>query len=491
MQCPLCQQPLNEGASRLMQFEKFVQDETEKTARAREREFDEGYRNLTAPSMAFGFDNELHTEIESKVPGLGATTRDFEKLLANRHAAIKDACASQAWSVIGSAPESPAAQLQALSEKLTEEATDLEKAADETARTAMEAEFNELDARFKLAKVNAAVITAIAKHSLRANLTKCLRAVKTNAISNKATELAAVVISKELEVALNKEFKALSAEALSVSLHSRSAKGKTLHKLKLGSAQAKNPRDVLSEGAQRAIAIGSFLAEVNLGRGTGGLVFDDPVSSLDHRRRERVATRLVQEALKRQVIVFTHDLYFVSVMVDEAARSGAVCVTQSLTRRPEGYGVADPKLPFEVMGTKARVGELRNLQQQIAKLYKSGDEPEHRKQTTDAYRQLRIAWERAVEEILFRNVVIRFRKGISTQLLAGVVVEDADYALIESEMTKCSNYAHDQALLGGTAIPDPDELLTDINILENWRSQVEKRSEGVRKLRKAGAAKGP
>jgi hypothetical protein len=126
------------------------------------------------------------------------------------------------------------------------------------------------------------------------------------------------------------------------------------------------------------------------------------------------------------------------------------------------------------------------MQQQIAKIYKSGDEPEHRKQTAEAYRQLRNAWERAVEEILFRNVVIRFRKGISTQPLSGVVVEDADCALIESEMTKCSNHAHDQALLGGTAIPDPDELLSDINTLETWRSLVEKRSDAVRKQRKAG-----
>jgi hypothetical protein len=143
------------------------------------------------------------------------------------------------------------------------------------------------------------------------------------------------------------------------------------------------------------------------------------------------------------------------------------------------------------MGTKARVSELRNLQLEVARLAKLGDEPEHKKQTIEAYRQLRLAWERAVEEILFRNVVIRFRKGISTQPLIGVVVEDADYALIDSEMTKCSNYAHDQALLGGTAIPEPDELLADINILEDWRAQSEKRSENVRKQRKTGAAKTP
>jgi len=304
----------------------------------------------------------------------------------------------------------------------------------------------------------------------------------------KSTELAEKVISKELADALNGEFKALGAGNLSVSLQTRSVKGKALHKLKLELSQAKSPRDILSEGEQTAIAIGSFLAEVKIGGGTGGIVFDDPVSSLDHKRRERVADRLVQEAAKRQVVIFTHDVYFVCLIMEEAGRVGVPCVTQSLTRRPEGYGVADSNLPFEGMGTKARVAELRSMQQQIAKLHNDKNEPEHRKETVNAYRHLRIAWERAVEEVLFRSVVLRFRKGISTQLLAGVEVDDADYSVIEAGMTKCSNYAHDQALLGGTAIPEPDELLADINGLEVWRTEVVKRSEGVRKRRTTSSA---
>ena len=128
------------------------------------------------------------------------------------------------------------------------------------------------------------------------------------------------------------------------------------------------------------------------------------------------------------------------------------------------------------------------MQQQITKLHKDKNEPEHRRETVDAYRHLRIAWERAVEEVLFRGVVVRFRKGISTQLLAGVVVDDADYSVIEAAMTKCSNYAHDQALLGGTAIPEPDELLADINGLEDWRTGVVKRSDEVRKKRTTSAS---
>ena len=488
-QCPLCQQPLNMGAERLIRFEKFIQDEAEKNVRARRKALGDVYKIFIAQNVALAFEDELFAEIQALDKGLAPAVRAFEKALADRQAAIKEACVSHKWGEIAPEPPSPAPQLQALVDKLSQEATNLEKAADEKARAAMQALFNELEARLKLSKVKAAVLAAIGKYVLQAKLTRCLSALKTNAITMKSTELAEKVISKELADALNGEFKALGAGNLSVSLQSRSVKGKALHKLKLELSQAKSPRDILSEGEQSAIAIGSFLAEVKIGGGTGGIVFDDPVSSLDHKRRERVANRLVQEAAKRQVIIFTHDVYFLCVLMEEAKRVGAACVTQSLSRRPEGFGVADPNLPFEGMGTKARVGALRNMQQQVAKLYKTGDETEHRKHTVSAYRQLRITWERAVEEILFQNVVIRFRKGISTQPLVGVVVEDADYTVIDSGMTKCSNFAHDQALLGGTPIPDPDELLADINTLEDWRTNVIKRSEQVKKNRTSGVGK--
>ena len=57
---------------------------------------------------------------------------------------------------------------------------------------------------------------------------------------------------------------------------------------------------------------------------------------------------------------------------------------------------------------------------------------------------------------------------------------------IEDRVTKCSNYAHDKALMGEVAFPEPDELLADIMALENWRAQTEKRSADTAKKRKAG-----
>lgn len=483
-QCPLCQQPLEEGAERLERFEEFVQQEVEKTAQACKKKLDDAYEVFSTQNVSVGMDNELFEEIKALENVLATETRVFDDALIARHTAIKTAINSRDWTKVAALPSSPLVKLQSLADKLNQQAATLEALTDEKARETLQKEFNELDDRIRLAKVKSPVLAAIECLSRQVKLAECLHSVKTNAISLKASELTEKVVSKELEEALNSEFKCLGVGNLKVCLKSRAEKGKAFHKLILNLPQTKTPTDILSEGEQRAIAISSFLAEVNIGGGLGGIVFDDPVSSLDHKRRERLSRRLALEAAKRQVIIFTHDIYFLNLLNEEAEKIGVLVEKQSVVHRPEGFGVTDPDLPFEGMNTKARVGYLRNRQQEIMKVYKSGDEFEHHRSTADAYRQLRIAWERAVEEVLLRNVVLRFRKGIETQRLSGVSVEDSDYITVDRWMSKCSNYAHDQAMLGGVEVPDPDELLSDINELDKWRLEISDRGEKLSKKRK-------
>ena len=489
-QCPLCQQPLQEGAELLLRFEDFVQQEAEKKAEASNKALSQEYKGFSGQDVSLGIDDELYSELEEIDKELATDTQEFNSIILARHAAIKEAVDTKDWGQVHAIPTSPAPRLQSRVDNLNAEADTLDNIAEEEGRAMAEKEFAELGTRIQLEKVKGAVLTAVERLDRQAKLRRCQSAVKTNAISMKATELTQKVVSKDLGAALNREFKSLGVGRLQVCLQSRTDRGKAFHKLKLDLPQAKTPTpgDILSEGEQRAIAIGSFLAEVNTGDSSTGVVFDDPVSSLDHKRREHVAKRLAQEASKRQVIVFTHDLYFLNLLMHEAENAGVPVEKKSLTHRPEGFGVVDPDLPFEGMNTKARVGYLRNKQQEINKIYKLGDEPEHRKQTADAYRELRIAWERAIEEVLLRSVVLRFRKGIETQRLAGVIVEDSDYATVDEWMSKCSNYAHDQALLGGVGIPDPDELLADINALDEWRKQIENRGEATQKQRKTASS---
>lgn len=483
--CPLCQQPLAEGAARLLRFETFIQQEAEKTSQERRIALFAEYKPFVAQALTLNLDDVTYGEIAAMDAQIATDTRAFEQALSTRQEAIKAAVISHQWDGTDQALPSPATQLQALADKLNAEAETLEKASDEAARAALQKQFNELDARVRLGQVKNAIVTAVSRLVHQAKLKQCLSAVDTRSISLKASELAAKVVSKELADALNREFKALGVGSLRVTLQTRSDKGKPLHKLKLELPQSRNPGEILSEGEQRAIAIGSFLAEIGLSNGKGGIVFDDPVSSLDHRRRELVAKRLAAEAAHRQVIIFTHDIYFLCILDEEAKTAGVPITTQSLTRRAEGFGIADPELPFEGKKTSQRIGALKAWHQTIAKLHRTGEEQEHRKQTVDAYTHLRIAWERAVEEVLLRNVVLRFRKGIETQRLAGVVVEDDDFTQVFAGMKKSSNYAaHDKAIMGGIAVPEPDELLADIMALETWREAIERRSKETERRRK-------
>jgi len=66
------------------------------------------------------------------------------------------------------------------------------------------------------------------------------------------------------------------------------------------------------------LALADFLTEVHLNPASAAIVLDDPVTSMDHQRKKKIAIRLATEATKRQVIVFTHDLVFLSLLSDHA-----------------------------------------------------------------------------------------------------------------------------------------------------------------------------
>lgn len=82
------------------------------------------------------------------------------------------------------------------------------------------------------------------------------------------------------------------------------------------------PDEIFSEGEQRALSLADFLTEVNLNPTSAAIVLDDPVTSLDHQRKIAIAKRLVEEAGVRQVIIFTHDLVFLTLLSDHAEAAG-------------------------------------------------------------------------------------------------------------------------------------------------------------------------
>src|SRR5690606_41969744 len=86
--------------------------------------------------------------------------------------------------------------------------------------------------------------------------------------------------------------------------------------------KGKDPSAILSEGEQKVIALADFIAETNITTINKGIVFDDPVTSLDEERKSTIAKRLVDLSTQKQVVIFTHDLVFVSSLINFAGDNG-------------------------------------------------------------------------------------------------------------------------------------------------------------------------
>ena len=482
--CPLCQNPVGEaGAARLVAFDEFIEGEATKAAVKARREAAAAFKAVVDAALDLNFDETLTHDLEA-IPELVAACGAFQKTLRDRRDAVREAAkpdSSVTWDQVPALSPSPRNTLNQIAAGWREAALKLDQSQDAAARTKMEMDRAELQARRQLSDLKAVALETVDRFILSAKLADCLTATSTTAISRKSTELTSTMATEEVAAALSEELLALGVNSISVEMQPSSTKAKTTFKLVLKSQSGAVPQDILSEGEQRAIAIASFFAEVKLGKGKGGIVFDDPVSSLDHARRERVARRIAAEAQERQVVVFTHDIFFLNVLMFEAAALGLTPKALTLNQTPEGFGVAEESLPFAGANVSQRVGMLRNKQVECAKRHKAGDQVGYRLLARDLYNDLRMAWERGVEEVLLNEVVLRFRKGVETSRLKKVAVETEDVTAIAAGMSKCSNYTgHDGAQEANVAPPSPDEMEADINALEAWRKSVVSRREKKR-----------
>ncbi|MBU1338446.1 MAG: AAA family ATPase, partial [Acidobacteria bacterium] len=246
----------------------------------------------------------------------------FENNLENRRKFFLQSLDSHDWSKISGLVENPRTRIRKLAAHKLRASRVYAHASDEERKRKLTIKQKELAARQDLFKNLDAVLALLQRLQDKAALEKCIVQLKTRPISDKSKELASKAVSKELKKALDQEFKALDVNHIRTILKGRTERGRMLYRLVLDLPTVARIEQILSEGEQRAIAIGSFLAELSLADHSGGIVLDDPVSSLDHWRRKKVAKRLVQEASRRQVIVFTHDTSFLGQLRDEIDESG-------------------------------------------------------------------------------------------------------------------------------------------------------------------------
>jgi hypothetical protein len=363
----------------------------------------------------------------------------------------------------------PRTGLKLLSANIIAQATDLEKVGNEEQKKLLEAERTELRARTSLSPRLKAVLDIIQRMQVKAKLTKCKDDLKTKAISDKAKEFASQAVTAALKNALDTEFKALGVGHIKTKLNSRVDQVKMMHKLVLDLPITKKLDEILSEGEQRAIAIGSFLAELHLAGHQGGIVFDDPVSSLDHHRRMDVARRLVEEAKKRQVIVLTHDTVFLSELRGEISRQNVPHLIHHLEWRDGFPGYISAGLPWEHKSYEDRIDKLEKVQREMSKNWPVYPNEEDRARMTGQYSLLRATIERAVQDIVLNGVVRRYDQYIRVDNLKGVMgLEQVEHDEILRLYRACHDIvnAHDPSSAKNASVPSAQQLGKDIEALK-------------------------
>lgn len=481
--CMLCQQPLgDEARARMTRFEDFIMKDTERLAGEAERAALTARQAVAAGTIGTRAVKASLDELGIQNPALQKQTRRFiAAARLRRHVLLKGLGGDELK--LPPVPPSPAEDLGQLETTLRDYAAELRKSAGAEERKKLEADFAELSDRALLAGILPVVIDELQRLKTIRFLTECAGDTATNTITKMGNDIADTAITPKLRDRFQEEITKLAAEKVRVEIVRSGGKyGSPQYQVRLFANPDAKVHEVLSEGEKTCVALAAFLTELATAAHRSALVFDDPVSSLDHRWRGQVAKRLVEEAGNRQLIVFTHDLVFVNDLNDLATKAGRPLRLSTLSRGAAGAGMVSDGLPWKAQGVEDRIDKLEKAARAAKVLHDNNQDDEYAIEVAKLYNALRASWERALEDIAFFRVVQRHRDYINAKDLKKVsVLTEADCDAFAAGYKKCCDIvdAHDPSAGRNAAPPPPADVLLDLQALKDWAASLRARQKQV------------
>ena len=230
------------------------------------------------------------------------------------------------------------------------------------------------------------------------------------------------------------------------------------------------PSAVFSEGEQKVLAMADFLAEARLSGVTAPVIFDDPVSSLDHRRVSEVAERVVALSETAQVIVFTHDIFFTTKLLQIIEDAKRTCAYFQISD-DNGKG-------FIMRGSHPQWDSVSKITRRINSVMQdarsSKDSDERNELVQRGYSLIRSWCEVFVETEVFAGVTLRYQPNVRLNCLSKVKADLLPEVIeVVSRVFKDScRYidSHSQPLVTLGTRPTPADLESDWSDLQTARN---------------------
>lgn len=481
--CVLCQQELDgDAVRRLGSFEAFVKNE----AKRRETETRVTYEAaLAAVKIAVPLSERAAlvalVRDELGEPDLArAVRRTVVQALCRSRQALRTVRHEPPASKPALAPP-PSTALAALSTGLQTRANALLSDASSPARQQLIAERDELADREWLVGVLPDVLAELDRQQQLRTLERAARETTTNRITTKSGELAETLVTNALRAQFAQEVDRIGVAGLAIELRqARTAQGVPLFRVCLIKKPDAKVGDVLSEGEYRCVALAAFMAELATADSRSAIVFDDPVSSLDHMHRDAVAERLAKEGGQRQIIVLTHDIAFLFLLTEACRANGTHIAFRSVSRGADEAGFCQPNPPPNAQPVDKVVESLRTQLTNQTIHFTRGNQEEWYRTVRSLLEQLRTTWERSVEDAL-SPVIKRLANKVDTKNLAKLtVLTIEDCRKMREAFGRCSELLHSVAASLNLPLPMPEVIEAEINALRDWIAEIRQRQDKVK-----------
>lgn len=477
--CVLCQQPLAQDAqARLRRFHDYVRNTVQQQAKDAERAYSNAVEQLTkfdvtTPSVLswlvhFTDNSDLNRNTLAAALDVAVTAK--ERILKR----LQDDT-DESWVELASVDISI---VRSLATAKRNEANGIDVDSFKKKLDSVKKKLQECEGLQKLGVVKEEIVSEIERRKRVALLTSKKREASTTQVTKLSKRLATDYVTKTVSDRFLYEASNLKLEHVVLS-DPRGSKGsiRQIPALKeVSTASSISTMQVLSEGEQTAAGLAGFLTEVYFDESKSAVIFDDPMSSLDHQRRSNAAARIVELAQDRQVIVFTHDLIFLAELV-KGARYLSVEVHQQTIQRngSKQPGQITDKFPWKARDVRQRIGDLRRDLARIKKQRDTLSGDGYERLTSEWAGRLSETWERLIRSEVIYCVVDRSTTEVKPKLVRILAqISDDDYQDFDASYSAVSTWAsrHDKSEEFSYVAPEPEEMEYELNRLAEWHARI-------------------